>query len=155
MMGRRRADIEPFSAYGKAVWRAMKQRGLSPVQVSDGTNRPGSPRYVSQQTLSRILSQQEDKAREDPHGSIRDAIKFSIGCDIDIIEASKENPVLHDLDRFRATPLGKSLGLNDEDLDDLSRHPWYDHDEHPTDEQWFDWIRLRRAVRTKKRGAKS
>ena len=118
------------------------------VELSERTYLTGSPRSVSVSMISRILQ----GTRGDPAISIVLALEWALGCRLNLTDATKESPVINDLKRFQETPLGKSLDLRDDEIADLEKRPWYGHEEHPTDDEWYAHITLRRKMKARRAG---
>ena len=51
------------------------------------------------------------------------------------------------LENFLSTSLAASLAITEEEIEDLKYCNWYGAHEEPSDEAWFDFVRLRRRVR--------
>jgi len=154
-MGRRRIEGEPTTVFGKNLRRAIVGRNLTATQVSAMTAALGH--CVSSAALSRYMTTSTDpkEIRPDPHSSVKEILEFVLGQKLSTIEIEGDNEVFRDLDRFQKTELGKSLRLTDDDIEDARRHPWYDYNDRPTDDEWYRWFKLRREMRERHKAGAS
>jgi transcriptional regulator with XRE-family HTH domain len=120
---------------GGNLRRARKDRSLTQKQLAEAAG-------VAQATVSKI----ESGERRDPSLSTIAALErvLSVGLGVTSYHPS--------LVRFLESDLAKVLAISDAEAEELAAVRWWPDDQaEPSDAEWYDFVRLRRAVAAHRR----
>lgn len=116
--------------FGELVRRKREALGITQKELSLRTG-------LSQSMISQIET--GDRGLKRPGLGTRAALERELG-------PLAEPQVVHpSLQRFLDSALGKSLGITAEERAGLNR-AWFDDDEEPDDEAWYEFLRARRRL---------
>jgi transcriptional regulator with XRE-family HTH domain len=113
---------------GRILREARKARGLTQATLAEQAG-------IDQTTISKI----EGGGRVDPSLSTIAALER-------VLSVSLNPPAMHpSLARFLGSPLAERLGIEAAEAQELAALDWWGHGD-PTDDEWYDFVRLRRTV---------
>jgi transcriptional regulator with XRE-family HTH domain len=115
---------------GEQVRRARKRAGLTQRELASAAG-------LTQASISQI----ENGERPNPGIETIAAIERALSVSLQTVGTMHPS-----LQRFLVSPLGRSLGITDEEAAGLNRS-WFDTHEEPSDEAWYEFVRARRALR--------
>ena len=106
--------------------------------------RTRSPR-VGQSMISRLEGGTRLSASIDVVRSLEKALGVHAGV---LLGAVPGDTQTRSLERFLASTLAGTLNLTSDEIEELHRWEWFGPNEEPDVDAWYDFIRLRRRIRT-------
>jgi transcriptional regulator with XRE-family HTH domain len=128
--------INPFvarrtepGALGEKLRKARKERGLTQAEL-------GELAGLDQTTVSKV----EKGGRLDPSLSTIVALERALNISLGAAEIHPS------LVRFLASPMGQRLQIQAREADELAVLNWWSGPGEPDDDEWYEFVRLRRSV---------